>query len=112
MDGFAIENPNWNTEIGISKQCVQRINSMKGDERPLFVCVCGDLVDTEESFINELARWKSAKKHWEKKILYERQIRDWQEVWSHLDDDIGLVCLCGNHDVGNRPTADSIQKWT
>ena len=33
-------------------------------------------------------------------------------MWAGLDPDIALVCLCGNHDVGNRPTRESINHWT
>ncbi|KAL7503265.1 hypothetical protein ACHAXN_001091 [Cyclotella atomus] len=50
MDGFAMDFPNWSQEIEISRKCVKQINSMKGRDRPLFVCVCGDLADTESSF--------------------------------------------------------------
>lgn len=33
-------------------------------------------------------------------------------MWAGLAPDIALVCLCGNHDVGNRPTRASISHWT
>lgn len=42
--------------------------------------------------------------HWEADAVQEQQNRDFKEVWSHLREDIALVCLCGNHDVSNRPT--------
>lgn len=58
MDGFAMKNPSWSQEIEISRRCVEQINNMVGDERPLFVCVCGDLVDTESSFSGAIASWK------------------------------------------------------
>jgi len=112
MDGFNMKFPNWQTEIDISRECVQTINSMKGEKRPLYVCVCGDLIDTEGSFSNALASWKIVMKDWERRVIAERQMKDWKEVWAQLDEDIGLVCLCGNHDVGNRPTAQSIETWT
>lgn len=111
MDGFAMENPSWDTEIEISRRAINKINAMKGAERPLYVCVCGDLVDTEGSFCQAMASWKKVMKEWERHLVFQQQISDWKEVWSHLDDDIALVCLCGNHDVGNRPTAKSIQTW-
>ena len=38
--------------------------------------------------------------------------RDFKRVWAGLAPDIALVCLCGNHDVGNRPTRASISHWT
>lgn len=58
MDGFAMNNPNWAQEIEISRKCVEQINAMEGEDRPLFVCVCGDLVDTESSFSGAIASWK------------------------------------------------------
>jgi hypothetical protein len=112
MDGFDMEEPDWKTEIEISRQTVHTINNMKGEERPLFVCVCGDLVDTESSFTFALAAWKVVHPEWERSAIFNQQLKDWKEVWSRVDDDIALVCCCGNHDVGNRPSAKSIQTWT
>ncbi|KAL7525006.1 hypothetical protein ACHAWF_001169, partial [Thalassiosira exigua] len=110
MDGFAMEYPNWDQELEISRKCVAQINSMKGSERPLFVCVCGDLVDTESSFSGAIARWKNVTS-WERDLVFDQQVKDFKRVWSSLDPDIALVCLCGNHDVGNRPTKESIDYW-
>jgi hypothetical protein len=112
MDGFAMENPNWGSEIEISRRAVKTINAMKGSDRPLFVCVCGDLVDTESSFSQAMASWKKVMGGWERHLVFEQQVRDFKHVWSKLDQDIALVCLCGNHDVGNRPTPQSMQNWT
>ena len=70
MDGFAMDFPNWSQEIEISKKCVQQINAMRGDERPLFVCVCGDLVDTESSFSGAIASWKKVTSGWERKFYF------------------------------------------
>ena len=112
MDGFAMENPNWSQEIAISRKCVDQINAMEGEDRPLFVCVCGDLVDTESSFNNALASWKKVMRGWERNLIFEQQVKDFKRVWANLHPDIALVCLCGNHDVGNRPTKASIDRWT
>lgn len=112
MDGFAMENPNWSQEIAISRKCVDQINAMEGEDRPLFVCVCGDLVDTESSFNNALASWKKVMLGWERNLIFEQQVKDFKRVWANLHPDIALVCLCGNHDVGNRPTKASIDRWT
>lgn len=43
--------------------------------------------------------------------MFDQQVRDFKRVWAGLDSDIALVCLCGNHDVGNRPTRASIKHW-
>lgn len=80
-------------------------------KRPLFVAMCGDLVDTEASFINAMASWKKVMKDWERQLVYEQQNKDFKEVWSTLDKDIALVCMCGNHDVGNRPSSASIERY-
>ena len=112
MDGFAMNSPNWSQEIEISRKCVEQINAMEGDERPLFVCVCGDLVDTESSFSGAIASWKKVMKGWERNLVFAQQVNDFKRVWAGLHPDIALVCLCGNHDVGNRPTKASIEHWT
>jgi len=112
MDGFAMNTPNWSQEIEISRKCVEQINAMEGEERPLFVCVCGDLVDTESSFSGAIASWKKVMKGWERNLVFAQQVNDFKRVWSGLHPDIALVCLCGNHDVGNRPTKASIEHWT
>lgn len=31
--------------------------------------------------------------------IQDEQNKDFQNVWSGIDPDIPLVCLCGNHDV-------------
>jgi hypothetical protein len=69
MDGFAMTYPNWSQEIEISRKCVHQINHMKGKERPLFVCVCGDLVDTESSFSGAIASWKKVMSGWESECI-------------------------------------------
>merc|ERR1719203_148206 len=112
MDGFAMDRPNWSQEIEISRKCVAQINAMQGCKRPLYVCVCGDLVDTESSFSGAIASWKKVMNGWERNLVYEQQVKDFKRVWARLNPDIALVCLCGNHDVGNRPTKESINRWT
>ena len=107
-----MDNPSWGKEIELSRRAVAKINAMEGDERPLFVCVCGDLVDTESSFSRALASWKKVMSGWERNLIFEQQVKDFKRIWASLDPDIALVCLCGNHDVGNRPTKQSIQHWT
>jgi hypothetical protein len=36
------------------------------------------------------------------------QVQDFKEYMSLIDASIPLVCVCGNHDVGDRPTPDTI----
>ena len=43
--------------------------------------------------------------------IQDEQNQDLKETWSRLHSDIALVCLCGNHDLGNRPTPRSISRF-
>lgn len=50
-------------------------------------------------------------------ILVEEPFRTQQEidiknVFTELDPSIPLVCVCGNHDVGEFPTRESIKRYT
>lgn len=42
--------------------------------------------------------------------LKRRQIADFKRVFGRVDADIPLLCACGNHDVGDCPTIDSIHR--
>jgi hypothetical protein len=98
MDGIPMKEPNWDTEVDLSRRAIEKINAM--NPKPLFVCACGDLVDTESSFSSALASWKKIMQKWEHEVIMDQQNRDWKKVWAQLDPSIALVCLCGNHDVG------------
>ncbi|XP_014676581.1 PREDICTED: serine/threonine-protein phosphatase CPPED1-like isoform X2 [Priapulus caudatus] len=41
----------------------------------------------------------------------EAQEKDFIKLFSELDSDIPLVCVCGNHDIGNTPTHQSVQNY-
>ena len=91
------EKEGWKKEIEQAHSAVRCINALR--PRPRFVIVCGDLVD---AFPN--GPKADIKKH-------EDQQRDFRKVMSNISEDIPLVCVCGNHDVGNRITKDSIGRW-
>ena len=40
--------------------------------------------------------------------LYEEEVAAFKRIWKELDEEIRLVCVCGNHDVGEAPTAATI----
>lgn len=40
----------------------------------------------------------------------EKQIKDFKKVFSRVKSEIPLVCVCGNHDVGDTPTVETINK--
>ena len=104
--GMASQNKEWNTELEYCRQAIAKINAL--EPKPSFVCVCGDLVDMEWTFF---ANAKTGLTKEECDAIQDQQNRDLQETWSLLDENIPLVCLCGNHDVGNRPTKVSIEKF-
>ena len=39
------------------------------------------------------------------------QEQTFKDIFSQIDPSIPLVCVCGNHDVGNQPTHDTIQQF-
>lgn len=87
-------NITWEQEIELCRQSVQVLNAMR--PRPAFFIVCGDLVDAMPD------RWPDIRREQEKDFL---------NIYSELDPKIPLVCVCGNHDVGNRPTKDTITSY-
>lgn len=42
--------------------------------------------------------------------INELQVKDFQQVFARLDPSISLICVCGNHDIGNSPDENSIAK--
>lgn len=43
--------------------------------------------------------------------IRKAQEKDFLNIYSELDPEIPLVCVCGNHDVGNRPSKDTIANY-
>ena len=39
------------------------------------------------------------------------QEKDFIDVFQELDNEIPLVCVCGNHDVGNSPTVETVAAY-
>jgi len=98
-------------EIEYSKRAIKAINSIS--PRPLFCCVCGDLVDMNPDMF--AGKEKPNGDKWtreECETVQRKQFDAFQETWNNLHPDIALVCLCGNHDVGNQPTETSIKRFT
>lgn len=114
--GMTNMNRNWDVEMEHSRRAVDLINRL--EPRPLFCCVCGDLVDMT-SLIYQGKPLVGEGPSSSSTILSEEdcdriqdaQFRDFKQVWSQVHPDIALVCLCGNHDVGNRPTPASIDRF-
>ena len=43
--------------------------------------------------------------------LKKQQLKDFKRIFSRVKSEIPLICVCGNHDVGNAPTPESINKY-
>ncbi|QEG39872.1 metallophosphoesterase [Roseimaritima ulvae] len=88
--GMFSGNKGFEKEAALTQQAVEHINRL----RPWFVIVCGDLTNATP-----------------KQARYRDQVAQYHQDFSQIDADIPLVCVCGNHDVGNRPTSESIAHY-
>ena len=87
-----IPDSNWEEEIRLTTKAIQIANSM--NPKPKFFVVCGDLVDALPG-----EKYK------------EEQIKDFKKCFRDFNNDIPLVCVCGNHDVGDNPTNESVSDY-
>ncbi|GFT07135.1 hypothetical protein NPIL_178761 [Nephila pilipes] len=83
-------NPGWKEEIELTRAAIEAIKAM--NPRPRFFVVCGDFVD---AFPGTSLRYP--------------QEEDLIRLFKELHPDIPLICVCGNHDVGDTPTHESVQ---
>lgn len=89
----------WDKELELMRLAAAEVNRL----RPSFAIVCGDLIN--EYPTEERGRIADPEKR-------RKQMADFKEAFSLIDEDIPLVCLCGNHDIGDRPTSASIRSYT
>ena len=89
--GMFTGNKGFEKEAALAQQAVKHINRL----RPRFVIVCGDLTNATP----EHAR-------------YRAQVARYHQDFSEVAPEIPLVCVCGNHDIGNRPTPKSIASYS
>ena len=80
----------WESELVFSRQAIEMINEL--NPRPLFCCMCGDMVEMENSFYTGEGFTRE-----ECDQIQDEQNRDFQKTWEALHEDIALVCVCGNH---------------
>ncbi|XP_075724744.1 serine/threonine-protein phosphatase CPPED1 isoform X2 [Rhipicephalus microplus] len=81
--------PRWDKEIALTEKAVEAVNRM--EPKPRFFVVCGDLVDAMPG-----------------DELKPEQEADFKRVFSKMSSEVPLVCVCGNHDIGNQPTPASV----
>lgn len=85
--GFFEDNKSWDQEIALLDKAVDHINRL----HPKFVVLCGDLTHA-----------------YPREPMHDQQVIDFKKAVSKIDKDIPLVCLCGNHDIGNCPDRSTI----
>ncbi|KAK9506148.1 hypothetical protein O3M35_008136 [Rhynocoris fuscipes] len=89
-----LKEPQWEKEKVLSRICVEKINKLS--PKPKFFVICGDLCDALPDT------------DWE---VRQKQIKDFYEIFQGIDKSIPLVCVCGNHDVGDQPTVESVSRY-
>jgi len=94
--GFMQENVSWDEEIRLAKLAVETINRIK----PRFAIICGDLVHHMPELFSDTDS-----------NIRTRQVEDFKNSFEGIHESIPLLCVCGNHDVGNRPTAATIDRY-
>jgi len=95
---------NWDEDITTCRQLVENVNAM--EPAPRFVVVCGDLGHAMPPGLTPeggRAGQDSDTKAW------KSQNEAFKAELSALK--VPLVCVCGNHDVGNRPTPQSLAAY-
>ena len=108
--GMTSLNLEWETELTYCRQAIEKINELQ--PRPKFVSICGDIVEMEQSiYYNNPKALRKFDSVEECIRIQDKQNEDFQKVFNLIHDDIALVCLCGNHDIGNRPTPKSIERF-
>uniref|UniRef100_A0A8C3KNR9 Serine/threonine-protein phosphatase CPPED1 n=1 Tax=Calidris pygmaea TaxID=425635 RepID=A0A8C3KNR9_9CHAR len=82
----------WGEEIKLAEQAVQAINKLS--PKPKFFVLCGDLIHGMPG-----TQWR------------KDQEQDLKNVLKNTDQDIPLVFVSGNHDIGNTPTRETIDNY-
>jgi hypothetical protein len=92
--GMQHQNRSWAEEMEMARTAVDHINRLRPS--PKFVVVCGDMTNA----LPIGGGFGSAPPS-----VLEAQVASFKAVFSQVDRSIPLVCVCGNHDVGERPNA-------
>ncbi|XP_023707672.2 serine/threonine-protein phosphatase CPPED1, partial [Cryptotermes secundus] len=86
--------PGWKKEIELGERAVAIVNQMR--PKPKFFVICGDLCHAFPDQQPEIRK---------------KQETDFKKIFEKLDPEIPLICLCGNHDVGDTPTTETIDLY-
>ena len=96
--GMYKKNKSWKEEQETLAKAIVKINQMTPP--PAFVSMCGDLIHaypTPEDQTNDTVR--------------AEQTKSLKQTLSLLRKDVPFVCVCGNHDVGNTPTSETLRNF-
>lgn len=96
MEACFTRGTGWEQEKELMRTAAAEVNRLK----PAFAIVCGDL-------INEFPPEEAGDAE-----LRKQQVNDFKNIFSLIDEDIPLICLCGNHDIGDRPNSATIRSYT
>lgn len=100
------EEPSWEKEISLTREVITRINSM--NPKPKFFVICGDMLDAFP-----YAEWPESQENYRcgTQELREEQYKDFVKVFQELCPEVKLICICGNHDIGDVPSADTLKVY-
>lgn len=101
-----LPEPNWETEKSLAEELVARVNEM--DPKPRFLVMCGDMLDALPFTKEERPSLSFPPGD---RTLRQKQYIDFVKVFRKLDSAVKLICVCGNHDIGDVPTRDSLQYY-
>lgn len=87
--GF-LDKEDWKADLELLEKAVALINELK----PKFVVLCGDMTQDRPGEKN-----------------YKQQVADYKRTVAAINKDIPLICLCGNHDVGDHPSPSTIKEY-
>ena len=94
--GMLHSNSSWREEKEIALAAVSHINRL----RPKFVVVCGDMTNALP-----IGRGSAPPD------VVQAQVCDFKKVVQSIDPSIPIIYVCGNHDVGDRPNAETIRQY-
>lgn len=94
--------PGWEVEKEFVALAISEINRLK----PAFAIVCGDHIQEWPD-----ADYQKGSKSGNRLAKRVTQVKDVKELYNQIDPSIPLVCVCGNHDVGNRPSQATIDAY-
>lgn len=108
-----IDNYSYKLEKQMLKKAIKYINILQ----PAFAIVCGDMTNEwpEPQLIKKNIKDINLSESQEKlikngqRLIRNKQIKDYKQITSKSK--VPLICLCGNHDVGNIPSNASLREY-